>query len=121
MKKVMVVDDAVTVRMYHRQLMEKLGFSVDEAENGVEALEKGLGQDHDLYLVDVNMPKMDGYRLVKEMRQTEELKATPVIMVSTEAEDEDRMRALAAGANYYIVKPAKADELTTYASLLAGA
>jgi len=83
MARIMIVDDAVTVRMYHRELVEALGHQVVEAENGIEALEKALGADWDLFLVDVNMPKMDGYRLVREMRAGEELRAVPVVMVST--------------------------------------
>jgi len=120
MKKILIVDDAVTVRMFHRQLMEALGFEVDEAGNGIEALEKGLNHDFDLFLVDINMPKMDGYRLVAEMRKKTELKAVPVIMISTEESDRDREKAYLAGANMYAVKPVKPDELKTYASLMAG-
>jgi len=120
MKKILIVDDAMTVRMYHRQLMESLGFEVTEAENGIEALEKGMTDEFDLFLVDVNMPKMDGYRLVEEMRQVDELVEIPVIMVSTEEEDIDKDKAYMAGANYYIVKPAKPDELKEYVSLLVG-
>ncbi len=120
MKTILIVDDAVTVRMYHRQLMEDLGFAVEEAVNGVEALEKGLQQNFDLFLVDVNMPKMDGYRLVQEMRRMPELQAVPVIMISTEESELDKEKAYLAGANFYVVKPAKVDELQTYAMLLAG-
>lgn len=120
MKKILIVDDAVTVRMYHRQLMEELGFEVDEAENGVEALEKGLKQKFDLFLVDVNMPKMDGYRLVKEMRQNSNLQTVPVIMVSTEESEQDKENAYVSGANFYVVKPAKPNELKTYVCLLVG-
>jgi len=120
MKKILIVDDAMTVRMYHRQLMESLGFEVTEAENGIEALEKGMSETFDLFLVDVNMPKMDGYRLVEEMRQVDELVEIPVIMVSTEEEDIDKDKAYMAGANYYIVKPAKPEELKEYVSLLLG-
>jgi len=120
MKKILIVDDAMTVRMYHRQLMESLGYEVTEAENGIEALEKGMTETFDLFLVDVNMPKMDGYRLVEEMRQGDELIDMPVIMVSTEEEEIDKDKAYMAGANYYIVKPAKPDELKKYVSLLVG-
>ncbi len=120
MKNILIVDDAVTVRMYHRQLMEDLGFTVAEATNGIEALEKGLAESFDLYLVDVNMPKMDGYRLVKEMRNIPELQAVPVIMISTEESELDKEKAYLAGANFYIVKPAKVDELKMYAAILAG-
>ncbi|MDQ7016483.1 MAG: response regulator [Gammaproteobacteria bacterium] len=120
MKKILIVDDALTVRLYHRQLMETLGFEVGEAENGIEALERGLSEHFDLFLVDVNMPKMDGYRLVEEMRQEPSLAATPVIMISTEESEQDREKAYLSGANFYVVKPADVSELQTYATLLAG-
>jgi len=120
MRNILIVDDAMTVRMYHRKLMEELGFNVDEAENGIEALEKSLCQSFDLMIVDVNMPKMDGYSLVKEMRTTEELRAIPVIMVSTEAKNTDKDAAYLVGANLYIVKPANPVELQMNASLLVG-
>lgn len=121
MKKILIVDDAVTVRMYHKQLVEGLGFEVQEAENGVEALEKIYDFPADVCLVDVNMPKMDGYRFVEELRQIPEAQHIPVIMISTEAEQHDKDKAFAAGANYYLVKPAKKAELQTYTQLIAGA
>lgn len=121
MKHVLVVDDAVTVRMYHRDLMEALSLEVEEAENGIEALEKALTKRFDLMIVDVNMPKMDGYRFVSELRQQEENPDVPVIMVSTEAEEQDRIKALSCGANFYVVKPAKVEELQSIAQMLVGA
>jgi len=120
MARIMIVDDAVTVRMYHRELVEALGHQVVEAENGIEALEKALGADWDLFLVDVNMPKMDGYRLVREMRAGEELRAVPVVMVSTESEAGDREQAFAAGANHYLVKPVRPERLQAVVRALAG-
>ncbi|MDQ7073260.1 MAG: response regulator [Gammaproteobacteria bacterium] len=120
MKKILIVDDAVTVRMYHRKLVESLGYEVDEAENGIEALEKGLSEKFDLFLVDVNMPKMDGYRLIEEMRQNESLIDIPAIMISTEEEENDKTKAYMSGANFYIVKPAKPEELKEYVSLMVG-
>ena len=84
MKTVMIVDDASTVRMFHKMLVSSDDRVVEEAENGVEALEKAIGTPIDLFLVDVNMPKMDGYRLCKEIRQNELLRAVPIIMISTE-------------------------------------
>lgn len=120
MARIMIVDDAVTVRMYHRELVEALGHQVVEAENGVEALEKALGADWDLFLVDINMPKMDGYRLVREMRAGEELRAVPVVMVSTEAQPGDREQAWAAGANHYLVKPVRPETLQAVVRAIAG-
>ena len=120
MARIMIVDDAATVRMYHRELVEALGHQVVEAENGIEALEKALGATWDLFLVDVNMPKMDGYRLVREMRSGEDLREVPVVMVSTEAEARDKEQAWAAGANHYLVKPVRPEALQAVVRALAG-
>jgi two-component system chemotaxis response regulator CheY len=105
--RVLIVDDAVTIRMYHRQLVEAAGCEVDAVDNGMEALEHALRQAFDLFLVDVNMPKMDGYRFIEEARRTEDLQAIPAIMISTEAEARDRQKGYRAGANLYLVKPVK--------------
>ncbi|EOF4154230.1 PleD family two-component system response regulator, partial [Vibrio cholerae] len=85
MKKVMVVDDASTVRMYHKALLEEIGIFILEASNGVEALERALEMPVDLFLVDINMPKMDGFTLVREIRCRPELAGIPTVMISTES------------------------------------
>jgi two-component system chemotaxis response regulator CheY len=119
MKQILIVDDAATVRMYHRAILEDAGYGVQEAVNGVEALEKALGANFDLYLVDVNMPQMDGYSFLRALRG-QDIAQAPAIMVTTEGEDGDRRQAFAAGANLYIVKPARADNLLRYVHLLLG-
>jgi two-component system chemotaxis response regulator CheY len=106
--------------MYHRNLLEDAGFSVEEAANGYEGLEKALQFRFELFLVDVNMPKMDGYQLVERLRANGETRATPVIMISTESEEQDRDRAYLVGANYYLTKPVRPEQLTATVSLLAG-
>jgi|UniRef100_A0A7C3WHM7 two-component system chemotaxis response regulator CheY len=120
MKRVLLVDDAATVRMYHRQVLKQKGFQVDEAINGVEALEKAVSCRYDLYLVDVNMPKMDGYSFVRELRSRLDVRQSPVVMVSTESQEKDRLAAFAAGANYYVIKPAKPEELVFLAKVMTG-
>lgn len=120
MKRVLIVDDAATVRMYHRKILEDAGLEADEAINGVEALEKAMARRYDLYIVDVNMPKMDGYRFLSELRAQSELDQTPALMVSTESEARDESRAFQAGANFYLVKPARPVELTTCVRLMLG-
>jgi two-component system chemotaxis response regulator CheY len=119
MKKILVVDDAATVRMYHRQILQEAGYRVDEAINGVEALEKALQTQFDLYIVDVNMPKLDGYGFLRELRN-QEIPQVPAIMVSTEASAADRKRAYAAGANLYLVKPTRPEQLIAPIALLLG-
>lgn len=117
MKSILVVDDSKTIRVYHKQILDKLGYQVDEAENGMEAVEKSLEKMYDLYLVDINMPVMDGYSFLKELRANISNTA-PVIMISTEAEAIDRQKAYEAGANLYFVKPTKPDILTSCAKIL---
>lgn len=120
MKKILIVDDATTVRMYHRQLMESLGYVVEEAGNGVEALEKASQEAFDLFLVDINMPKMDGYTFIEEVRKTPAIQATPAIMISTEETESDRDKAYEAGANFYFIKPVRMEAMQTYTELLTG-
>ena len=119
MKRILIVDDAATVRMYHRTLLEAGGYTVEEAVNGVEALEKSLREPFDLYLVDINMPKLDGYGFLRELRG-QDLPQAPAIMISTEAAGHDRKRALAAGANHYLIKPVKPEQFLVPVRLLLG-
>jgi len=117
MKHILIVDDAATVRLYHRNILESAGYAVEEAVNGIEALEKALQTPFDLYVVDVNMPKLDGYGFLKELRG-QEIAQAPAFMVSTEAEANDRQQAYRAGANLYLIKPVKPERLLTYVHLL---
>ncbi|MEN3276531.1 MAG: two-component system, chemotaxis family, chemotaxis protein CheY [Massilia sp.] len=119
MKQILIVDDAATVRMYHRSILEDAGYAVREAVNGLEALEQALACPPDLYVVDVNMPELDGYSFLRALRGHDIVQA-PAIMVSTEAADADRRQAFEAGANLYIVKPVKPESLLRYARLLLG-
>ena len=119
MKRILIVDDAATVRMYHRSVLEEAGYSVAEAINGVEALEKALLEPFDLYVVDVNMPKLDGYGFLRQLR-TENMAQAPAIMVSTEDATHDQTAAFRAGANAYIAKPVKPEQLLTHVRLLLG-
>jgi two-component system chemotaxis response regulator CheY len=117
----LVVDDALTVRKFHRSVLEKAGFAVEEAMNGVEALERALAtpERFGLLLVDVNMPEMDGYALVSRLRSEATLSAKPVIMISTEREPRDTERGFAAGANLFLVKPVRPEKLAALAQAIA--
>ncbi|MCJ2017355.1 MULTISPECIES: response regulator [unclassified Methylobacterium] len=120
MARILVVDDATTVRMYYRDVLEEAGFTVEEAVNGFEGLEKAVAESFDLVLVDVNMPKMDGYAFLRQGRTMPELQAVPAVMISTESAAQDRERAYAAGANLYLVKPVRPEVLTEVATVMAG-
>ncbi len=119
MKRILIVDDAATVRMYHRSILESAGYSVEEAWNGIEALEKAFKSPFDLYLVDVNMPKLDGYCFLRELRQQQSARQ-PAIMVSTEAEAPDEKVAYQSGANGYLIKPVRQPQLLSYVRLMLG-
>ena len=119
MKRILVIDDAATVRMYHRGILESAGYSVEEAWNGNEALEKALQAPFDLYVVDINMPKLDGYGFLRELRQ-QETQQLPAIMVSTEAALGDEQAAYRAGANGYLIKPVKPLRLLAFVRLMLG-
>lgn len=119
MKRILVIDDAATVRLYHREILEKAGFVVAEAINGLEALEKLEEAPFDLYLVDINMPKLDGYGFLRALRQLDVPQA-PAIMISTESSASDRQTALVAGANLYILKPIKPEQLLLHVHGLLG-
>jgi two-component system chemotaxis response regulator CheY len=122
MKRVLIVDDAALVRTYYRTALERHGFAVEEALNGLEGLERLLLQPFDLAIVDVNMPQMDGVTFLRALRSRELPDSSiPVLVTSTEAGPQDIAAARAAGANYYLVKPVKQDVLASYAALFCGA
>lgn len=123
MNRVLIVDDAATVRMYHRSILEADGFEVEEAVNGLEAIERALAsasdRAFDLYLVDINMPRLDGYGFLRALR-SESIYQAPAVMVSTEGADQDEEEAYRAGANAYMTKPIRPEELRVVARMLVG-
>ena len=120
--RALVVDDASTMRSFHRDILERAGLAVEEAMNGIEALERALAaaSPPDLFVVDVNMPHMDGYALLRAMRAEPVLAAAPAIMVSTERQPQDAERGFAAGANLFLVKPVRPEVLARFARALVG-
>jgi len=118
MATVMVVDDSKTVRNYHGTILKSMGLEIVEAENGMEALEKSLDSDVDLYLVDVNMPIMDGYSFISDLRKQDTHKTVPIIMVTTQAKEEDKISAYEVGANLFETKPIKPEQLQAYIDIL---
>ncbi len=119
-KRILVVEDGMTTRLYYRSVFEAAGFAVDEAANGLEGLERALLDRFDLMIVDVNMPKMDGYAMIARLRGDTAMQAVPIVTISTEAEGRDADRAYEAGADLYLVKPATPAQLVETANLLTG-
>lgn len=120
-KTILVIDDAALTRLYYRSILEEAGFRIEEALNGLEALEKLLTRRADLLIVDVNMPQMDGFTFLEVLRGKERpLASIPALVTSTEAAETDFAAARAAGANYYLVKPIDRKTLVGFASMLCG-
>ena len=120
MQNALIVEDSGITRMYYREILEGSGFKVEEAFNGIEGLEKSMVQAFDLIVVDVNMPKMDGYAFLTQLRKQPDTSAVPVIMISTEAETADKVKAYTVGANSYLAKPVAPAKLELYAKLMTG-
>jgi two-component system chemotaxis response regulator CheY len=115
----LVVDDSRAMRMVLRRIMSSLGFDVVEAGNGQEALDVvDAGPVPDIALVDWNMPVMDGLEFVTTVRSRQELRGVTLMMVTTESEHGQIVRALAAGAHEYVIKPFTPDAIADKLSLL---
>lgn len=107
--KILVVDDDRTTRKILGLFLKSKGFEVAYAENGLDAMEK-LGRENvNLVMTDLNMPYMDGLELTRTLRANPALKGLPILMVTTEADEEEKRKALEAGANGYLVKPVTAE------------
>ena len=109
-KRVLVVDDSITVRELERQLLENRGYTVDVAVDGVDGWNAVRSGRYDLVVSDVDMPRMDGIQLVAHIKEDARLKAIPVIIVSYKDREEDRIRGLDAGANFYLTKSSFHDQ-----------
>jgi two-component system chemotaxis response regulator CheY len=102
----LIVDDFSTMRRIVRNLLKEIGFAnAEEAEDGQVALTMLKATKFDFVVSDINMPNMDGFELLKNIRADDSLKAIPVLMVTAEAKKEDIVAAAQGGASGYIVKP----------------
>lgn len=113
MARILVADDRAASRELIRSMLESAGHDVDEAENGAEVLSHILEHTPDLILLDLQMPVMDGFGVVREMRARPELAGIPVIALTASAMLGDRERALQEGFTGYITKPIRLGELRT--------
>ncbi|HVT44723.1 MAG TPA: response regulator [Thermoanaerobaculia bacterium] len=117
----LVVEDSPTMRQLISFSLKRFkNARIIEAVDGVDALKKLSGEKIDLILTDINMPVMDGLKLVSLVRQNAQLRQIPIIIITTEGAEEDRERGLALGANAYISKPIQSSHLIkTISELLA--
>jgi chemosensory pili system protein ChpA (sensor histidine kinase/response regulator) len=119
-KRILVVDDSVTVRKVTTRLLERNGFEVFTAKDGVDAI--ATLQDHipDLMLLDIEMPRMDGFEVASIVRHDSRLKHVPIIMITSRTGDKHRNRAFSIGVNEYLGKPFQEDNLLSNIAKLLG-
>jgi two-component system chemotaxis response regulator CheY len=111
---VLIIDDSAVMRRIHRNTLIEHGVTEDaifEAPDGEAALKAAAERHIDLFLVDWNMPKLDGFSLVKTLRANTRYAATPIIMITSEAAKYNVMEAINAGVTNYVVKPIKGEVL----------
>jgi two-component system, chemotaxis family, chemotaxis protein CheY len=110
-KTFLVVDDSASMRQLITFAMQDAGFDVLIAENGKDALEKLSSAKADMVITDLNMPDMDGIELITHLRGMPEYKFVPIVMLTTEAQEEKKKQGKAAGASGWIVKPFTPEQL----------
>ena len=110
-KTILTVDDSLSVRQVLGTLLKSAGYDVLEACDGQDALSKLKGQKIHLIISDVNMPKLDGIGFVKAVKLLPTYKFTPIIMLTTESEEQKKKEGQAAGAKAWVVKPFKPDQM----------
>ena len=109
MKNIMIVDDATTVRMFHKGVISSINRHIEEAENGVEALEAVHTGLAEVLFLDLQMPQMDGFEVLKELQQ--EHQKTIVIVISADIQPAAQALVSSMGAFRFLQKPLKADQL----------
>lgn len=119
--KILVVEDSPTMRQLISFALKRLrGIEIVEASDGVEGLKKLNSQSFDLIITDINMPVMDGLKLISLVRRDTKYRVIPIMIITTEGGAEDRERALALGADAYITKPIQAGNVLDTAKSLLG-
>ena len=116
-KRILVVDDSFTVREMERKLLENKGYEVETAVDGVDGWNAVRAAHYDLIVSDVDMPRMNGIQFVTQIKQHAELKSLPIIIVSYKDKEEDRIKGLEAGANYYLTKSSFEDDSLIHAAV----
>lgn len=119
-KKILVVDDSAFTRNYHASLLRGAGFQCVTAVDGMDALEKVMLEQFDAIITDINMPGVDGYELTRRVRDIAEYDDTPILIVSTEAKEDDRAKGYELGADFYLVKPVGPAEVVEGLKMVLG-
>jgi chemosensory pili system protein ChpA (sensor histidine kinase/response regulator) len=117
---IMIVDDSITVRKVTERLLNRYEYNIITAKDGVDALTVLLEQIPDVMLLDVEMPRMDGFELATTMRNDDRLKEIPIIMITSRTGDKHRKRAMDIGVNMYMGKPYQEQDLIENICTLTG-
>ncbi len=119
-KIIMTADDSASVRQMVSFTLKQAGYGVVEAVDGRDALEKIKTTDIQMLITDLNMPKIDGIELIREVRTLDKCRFIPIIMLTTESQTTKKMEGKAAGATGWIVKPFKPDQLLAVVKKVLG-
>jgi two-component system chemotaxis response regulator CheY len=118
-KSVLVVDDSNSMRQLVSYTIKNAGYDVCEAVNGKDGLAKATGQKVDMVVTDLNMPEMDGIEMIKQLRGNASYRFTPILMLTTESQEEKKQEGKKAGASAWIVKPFVPEALMEVVNKLA--
>jgi len=119
-KKILMVDDSASVRQMMSFTLQNAGYEVIEARDGQEALDIYPGSGASMLITDLNMPKMDGYGLIEEVRRRPGSRFLPIIMLTTESEQGKKDQAKELGASGWITKPFRPDQLLKVVGMVLG-
>ena len=119
-KKVLIVDDSKAIRQSISFVLDQNGYEVKEAEDGLDGLDKLNGVKVDLIITDVNMPNLDGIGFIKKVRERDESKFTPILVLTTESQKSIMDEGKSAGATGWIVKPFSTDKLLAAVKKVCG-
>ena len=118
--KVLAVDDSASMRDLVSATLINAGIEVQQAQDGVEALELARNGEFDVVLTDLNMPMMDGIQLIRKLRADARYRLIPILMLTTEWNDEKRREGKTAGATGWIVKPFNPEKLVQVVNKVTG-
>ena len=108
MSRILIVEDEISIAELERDYLELSGFEVEVASDGAEGLQKAINEEFDLIILDLMLPKVDGFEICRQVREEKNI---PIIMVSAKKEDVDKIRGLGLGADDYMTKPFSPSEL----------
>jgi len=120
-KKILIVDDSATVRQVLSMTLRGTGYEVVEATDGQEALEyldSRESEPFNMLITDLNMPRVDGIDLIRQVRRTDGFRFVPIIMLTTETEENKKQAGKAAGASGWVVKPFKPEQLLAVVNMV---